>query len=163
MLQRAAPGTRERVFTIRHTKDEGGLNLNMRPEAIEAMARSGAQVAAAMQTDFLVPPGTPLGEDDWQHHRWVRLRLLLPLLRSFLHGVGRGTRTSSARPSVQEILTLSPPPFGRSYELNQPSRATGWTMLDDLAQTSSEIDSDAPDFERTAPRPAGELRVTPTF
>ncbi len=163
MLQRAAPGTRERVFTIRHTQDEGGLNLNMKPEAIAAMARSGGAVAAAIEQAFLEPPGTPLDEDDWEHHRWVRLRLLLPLLRAFLRGLGRGTGPASARPSVRELLTDNPPPFGRSYELNQPSRAVSWTMLDDLSRVSSQVEGASPDFERTAPRPAGELRVTPTF
>jgi predicted acylesterase/phospholipase RssA len=100
MLQRAAPGTRERVFTIRHTKDEGGLNLDMPPEAIDAMARSGAQVASAIQKAFLAPPSTPPCDDDWEYHRWVRLRLLLPTLRGFVRGIRIGTSTSSAQPSV---------------------------------------------------------------
>jgi hypothetical protein len=53
MLQRAAPGARERVFTIRHTTEEGGLNLDMGREAIEAMARSGALAAREITAAFL--------------------------------------------------------------------------------------------------------------
>jgi predicted acylesterase/phospholipase RssA len=162
-LQRAAPGARERVFTIRHTADEGGLNLDMEREAIEAMARSGTRAAEAIREAFQAAPGTPPEEDDWQHHRWVRLRLLLPVLREFLRDVAAGTRTPAPPPSVEELLTARPPPLGRSHELDQASRTAAWEVVDALARASVELERGGPDFERTAPRPSGELRVTPTF
>jgi hypothetical protein len=61
------------------------------------------------------------------------------------------------------LLTNKPPLFGWSYELNPLSREAGWTLLDDLARASLLIENVSPDFEKTAPRPTGELRVTPTF
>ena len=163
MLQRAAPGARERVFTVRHTADEGGLNLNMEKDAIDAMARSGARAAAAIQEDFLAPPGTPPKDDDWEHHRWVRLRLLLPVLREFLGNVSAGASARGASPSIQDLLTVTPPPMGRSHELNQASRAAAWMLLDDVSKAMLRGEAAKPDFERTAPRPPGELRVMPTF
>lgn len=161
MLQRAAPGARERVFTIRHTAQEGGLNLNMDPDAIAAMARSGTLAADAIAEAFLARPGTPPADDDWQHHRWVRLRLLLPVVREFLERLAGGVQAGAA-PSVQAFLAM-PAPMGRSYELNQRSRAAGWSLLQDLSNASQKTQSQQPDFERTTPRPAGQLRVMPTF
>jgi hypothetical protein len=127
------------------------------------MAESGAGVARAIERDFLAPPGTPPVEDDWEHHRWVRLRLLLPTLRSFLEELSEATRASAPSPTVEELLVGIPPPMGRSHELNQASRAAAGALLDALATASAELEAARPDLERTAPRPQGELRVTPTF
>ncbi len=162
MLQRAAPGSRERVFTVRHTKEEGGLNLDMQSGAIELMARSGQLAADEITAAFLPPVGTKAADDDWQYHRWVRLRLLLPLLRDFLGQLDAGIKPSAAQPSIEQFLTGSQAPMGRSYELNRASGAGGWTLLDELAKSSQGVAPQV-DFERTAPRPQGTLRVTPTF
>jgi predicted acylesterase/phospholipase RssA len=161
-LQRAAPGSRERVFTVRHTKAEGGLNLDMQAPAIQAMARSGELAAEEIEASFRPPAGTPPEDDDWHYHRWVRLRLLLPVVREFLSELASETRASSPRPSVADFLTTSPAPMGRSYELNAASRAAAWVLLDELAKASLGLPP-VTNFERTSPRPAGTLRVTPTF
>jgi predicted acylesterase/phospholipase RssA len=163
MLQRAAPGCRERVYTIRHTSEEGGLNLDMPRAAIDTMAASGQRAAETIAADYLAPAGTAPVEDDWEYHRWVRLRLLLPTLRVFLRQLERATRAEAPAPTVEELLTASPPPMGRSYELNQASRAAAAELLDTLAGASEQLEEAGPDMERTAPRPQGELRVTPTF
>jgi hypothetical protein len=163
MLQRAAPGSRERVFTIRHTAEEGGLNLDMPGSVIEKMAESGARAAEAITADFLAPAGTPPAGDDWEYHRWVRLRLLLPTLRTFLAQLSGAARAEAPSPTVEELLTAAPPPMGRSYELNQGSRAAAAALIQDLASASEALAEKAPDLERTAPRPQGELRVTPVF
>jgi predicted acylesterase/phospholipase RssA len=162
MLQRAAPGSRERVFTVCHTKAEGGLNLDMQAPAIEALAKSGELAAQEIKRSFCPPAGTPAAADDWHYHRWVRLRVLLPLLREFLSGIQARTTASGTVPSFQDFLSGVPAPMGRSYQLNAASRAAGWTLLDTAGKLSSSVPSDA-DFERTNPRPSGTLRVTPSF
>ncbi len=163
MLQRAAPGARERVFTVRHRRDEGGLNLNMEIHAIEAMAASGTAAADAMKEAFLTPSGTPPQDDDWQYHRWVRLRLLLPALGEFLRNLDEAMADPGAIPSVRDFLTVTPPPMGRSYEMNRASRAAGWEFLDALERAYQRLRAAGADLERTNPKPAGELRVTPRF
>lgn len=163
MLQRAAPGARERVFTVRHRTNEGGLNLNMEKRAIDTMAASGAAAAEAMKGAFLAPAGTPPGDDDWQYHRWVRLRLLLPALGEFLGHLDGAMAGPGAPPSIRDFLTGAPPPMGRSYEMNQVSRAAAWTFLDALDRASRQLRASEADLERTKPRPAGELRVMPRF
>lgn len=163
MLQRAAPGCRERVYTIRHTAEEGGLNLDMPPAAIAKMAESGARAAERIAADYRAPAGTPPSADDWEYHRWVRLRLLLPTLRAFLGSLSTALRTQGPSPTVEELLTAEPPPMGRSHELNRASRAASEALLADLAGASETLEKAAPDLERTAPRPQGELHVTPVF
>ena len=162
MLQRARPARAAAAFTVRHRQTRAA-STSMEKDAIDAMARSGARAAAAIQEDFLAPPGTPPKDDDWEHHRWVRLRLLLPVLREFLGNVSAGASARGASPSIQDLLTAVPPPMGRSHELNQASRAAAWTLLDDVSRAMLRGEAAKPDFERTAPRPPGELRVMPTF
>jgi len=162
MLQRAAPGARERVFTVRHTEEEGGLNLNMESKAMRKMSESGARAADAITDAFLPAAGTQPADSDWEHHRWVRLRLLLPALRDFLGEAASAMCASVAGPSFQELLG-TPPPMGRSHEISQATRAAAWTFLDELEKASLHLEHAKPDLERTEPRPVGELRVTPTF
>jgi hypothetical protein len=160
-LQRAAPGARERVFTVRHTSSEGGLNLDMDPGAIGRMADSGALAARAMVESFQRPPGTEPQADDWEHHRWVRLRLLLPVLREFLDELRAGAGPGTATPTVEQLLKDAP--MERSYELNARSREAGWTLLEELSRVAADVAVPGVDFQRTGPRPEGDLRVTPRF
>jgi hypothetical protein len=162
MLQRAAPGSRERVFTVCHTKEEGGLNLDMKAQAIKAMAQSGELAADEIVAAFQPPATTPAANDDWHYHRWVRLRLLLPLMRDFLAKLEPRFNASVPQPSIKEFLNRRPAPMGRSYELSSASGTDAYALLDALAKASRAVPNRS-DFERTAPRPPGTLRVTPTF
>jgi predicted acylesterase/phospholipase RssA len=162
-LQRSASGFKERVFTVRHTTAEGGMNLDMPPEAIDAMARSGALAAQAIVKTFRPPNATPPAEDDWHYHRWVRIRLLLPVLQDFLTALDQAARTRANEPTVQQLLTDSPPPMGRSFELNLTSRAAAWALLEQAGQEAQKLAATGADLERRSPRPQGTLRVTPTF
>jgi hypothetical protein len=160
MLQRAAPGARERVFTVRHTEEEGGLNLDMDTDAIRNMSASGKATAKAILTTYLAPEGSAPHESDWQYHRWVRLRLLLPLLRDFLGQLCGKVTSEMPRPTIREFLTTRP--MGRSYELNRKSGDAGADLLEALAAASAAVPADA-DLTRTIPKPPGTLKVTPDF
>jgi hypothetical protein len=162
-LQRSASGSKERVFTVRHTKKEGGMNLDMPSQAIDAMARSGALAAQAIVQAFHPPTGTPIADDDWHHHRWVRIRLLLPVLEDFLETLDSAARTPANQPTVQQLLTESPPLMQRSFELNVTSREAAWALLDAAGQAARRLAATGADLETNSPRPAGVLRVTPTF
>jgi hypothetical protein len=151
------------VFTIRHRAEEGGLNLNMEAAAIQRMAESGALAAQAIAEQFQAPDGTAPADDDWHQHRWVRLRLLLPVLRAFARQLGARARAPGPVPTVRDLLTLDPRPMGRSHELNIASRAAAEAFVQALAAASEALEGAKPDLERTQPRPPGQLRVTPTF
>lgn len=70
-LQSTLPGSRDRVVEVRLTSSEGGLNLDMPPAAIKAMVDKGERAGALLKNEF-----------RWDHHRWVRLRLLLGELQA---------------------------------------------------------------------------------
>lgn len=68
ILQRELPSYRERVAQIALRGDEGGLNLDMPASTIETLRKLGQQA------------GDRLLDFDFDEHRWVRLRVLLPRL-----------------------------------------------------------------------------------
>src|SRR6185295_8451018 len=88
VLQRSAPGSRDGVVTVRHTEEEGGLNLDMPDAAIKLMAVSGTLAAKKLIDDFHAEPAPADLDDAWNYHRWVRLRNLLRVLPEYLHRVG---------------------------------------------------------------------------
>jgi hypothetical protein len=80
----AMPGYRDRVVHVKLAEDEGGLNLSMPPEIIEALGERG-ELAGKLLADRLAP--TPTGNEvlidaksgapvvlTWDNHRWVRFR-----------------------------------------------------------------------------------------
>lgn len=70
------PGYRDRVVTIYSTADEGGMNLNMEPSTVQALADRGAFAATRLVTKFtgLFGPAQNTGLDN---HRWIRFRVAL--------------------------------------------------------------------------------------
>lgn len=163
MLQRGAAGFKDRVFTVRHTPQEGGLNLDMAAEAIDLMAASGALAAQRIRETFHPPMDAAPHEDHWLYHRWVRTRLLLPLLADFLAALNAGYREDAADISISRLLEDSREWLGRAYDLSNAERAAADTFLDELACLSRTLAEKGIDFDNHSPRPGGELRVTPTF
>jgi hypothetical protein len=72
--QKTLPGYAERIVGIRQYEGEGGLNLTMSHETIEALANRGMR-----GIDRLVKTWNPaLGTDSqWHQHRWLRYRILM--------------------------------------------------------------------------------------
>ena len=64
--QARLPSYRERVVQIRLARDEGGINLTMPPATIARLIRLGEEAADALLTEF-----------NFEHHQWVRLRVLM--------------------------------------------------------------------------------------
>ncbi|MEN9938577.1 MAG: hypothetical protein RLZZ387_5156 [Chloroflexota bacterium] len=65
-MQSLLPSYADRIVTVRLTKREGGLNLNMDPTTIADITEKGARAGQEILEQF-----------NLQHHQWVRLRLLL--------------------------------------------------------------------------------------
>lgn len=68
-LQAMLPSYRERIITIRLAEDEGGLNLNMSRDKIEAIMKRGQEAGITLREDF-----------NFDHHRWVRFQVILAQL-----------------------------------------------------------------------------------
>lgn len=74
--QARLPSYRERVVQIRLARDEGGINLTMPPATIARLIRLGEEAADALLTEF-----------NFEHHQWVRLRVLMEQLTTQLNGM----------------------------------------------------------------------------
>jgi hypothetical protein len=157
-LQRAAPGFRDRVVTVSHTPEEGGLNLDMEREAIENLAGSGKLAAdeliAAFATHTSKDP-----DDYWTYHRWVRLRSLLAVMQEGLAEIHDGVTSSGNDPVYPDLLQDSPAYVGGSYRLRVAEREMAGEILSTLGALHDE--SEEIDFTEHAPKPAVQLRIQP--
>lgn len=116
-LQRALPGYRERVLHVGLPPELGGLNLNMAPRQIDALAQAGAQGAKAL-ADYQVLDGIndghgeqalPAAPSRWERHRWQRLRIALAALKVFARDLKRGSETGT--PDYLGLLSARPSPM----------------------------------------------------
>jgi len=81
------PGYRDRIVHIAMQEHEGGLNLDMPQEIIEALGMRG-ELAGRLLTERFAPDvhvETRTGEPialDWNNHRWVRYRMFMASLEA---------------------------------------------------------------------------------
>jgi predicted acylesterase/phospholipase RssA len=160
-LQRAAPGFRDRIVTIRHTQDEGGLNLDMAARDIETMAASGQLGAEKLIAAFGRPES--LDADFLTYHRWVRIRSLLNVLQRAMREIHQGVTTLDNHPPYPDLVRDAPAYVGGSYRLTEPARSEAAKLLDTLDQLDHELEDARIDYAKTAPRPEVELRIQPVL
>ena len=160
-LQRAAPGFRDRVLTIRHTAGEGGLNLDMAATDIDAMAASGDAGAQKLIDAFARP--ADLASDHFTYHRWVRVRSLLGVLQRMLRDIHQGATVLDNHPPYPDLIRDAPAYVGASYRLSDDARSAAVELLDALDALDRTLDTDKADFARTAPKPEVELRIQPVL
>ncbi|HEY3178049.1 MAG TPA: hypothetical protein VGL25_04140 [Casimicrobiaceae bacterium] len=160
-LQRAAPGFRDRIVTIRHAKEEGGLNLDMAANVIEAMAASGEMGAEKLIAAFARPEN--IDADFLTYHRWVRIRSLLNVLQRAMREIHQGVTTLDNHPPYPDLVRDAPAYVGGSYRLTDLARSEAAKLLDTLDQLDHELQDARIDFAKTAPRPEVELRIQPVL
>jgi len=160
-LQRAAPGFRDRVLTIRHTALEGGLNLDMSEDDITAMATSGEAGAQTLIDAFARP--ADLASDHFTYHRWVRARSLLGVLQRMLRDIHQGATVLDNHPPYPDLIRDAPAYVGSSYRLSDGARDAAARLLDALDALDRELEAGNAEFARTAPRPEVELRIQPVL
>jgi predicted acylesterase/phospholipase RssA len=154
-LQRALPGYRERVLHVGLPPELGGLNLNMPPAQIAALAQAGAQGAKVLAGYQSIDPAN--GEQDapmappspsrWERHRWQRLRIALAALKVYARDMKRGSE--SGAPDYLALLSARPSP------LPALSGAAAVQEGRRLLQGARELGDGAPvsPIEENAPRP----------
>ncbi len=160
-LQRAAPGFRDRVVTIRHTPGEGGLNLDMESGILGKMAASGELAAETLVRAFGEPPS--IEEDHLTRHRWVRVRSLLAVLQGELREVHEGITELDNHPTFPELIDNSEAYVGRSYPLRRASRVEAQKILDALSSLHDSLQQPGISFEENAPRPEVAMRIQPVI
>ncbi len=77
-MQSALPSYHERIVQIRLSPSEGGMNLAMTPDAIDRIQKKGKHAASTILDRFSL-----------EHHQWVRMAMLLSLIKDQLNAMER--------------------------------------------------------------------------
>jgi predicted acylesterase/phospholipase RssA len=155
-LQLGMPGFRDRIVHICHTEDEGGMNLDMDPEVIEALAGGGILAATKLREAFVPDPNGAVG--GWSNHRRIRVRSLLAGIDHKLRQLDVAL-AREAQPSWAQIVLdrdASAYPF-KSDE----HRQLATELMAGLVQLGKRLQDSGIDLATGAPRPESEWRATP--
>ena len=187
--QTRVPGYRDRIVVIKHSRKEGGMNLNMDPKAIERFSERGRCAGEFLVNRFANDPSK--NEDDqlsWSNHRWLRYRSVMPLTEQLLIDLIRAyewpPEPSTQQPYAALVGAEDAPSYGwtppaqreRAVELTGLALelARNWGHLGDpinttlpdvdlgLTPVKDEWDEDHP-FKAGAPRPRPVLRIMRDF
>lgn len=150
------PGYRDRIVRIRHTASEGGLNLDMDPDAIDAMSRSGVLAADAVIERFLGPDGNGAG---WMNHRWVRARSTAAVLHDTLEPLTRRWHSNDQYPTYRAMWEGAIPGLPASYSISAAQRQAGLVLWEALEGSVHESGCTKPNDR--VPRPHPTLEITP--
>lgn len=147
------PGYRDRVVTLYHDSEEGGMNLEMDAETIGRLTERGQWAGWRLRTEF-----------DFENHRWVRYRSIMELLQIFLaeYRDGFGATGPGVPTSFEDMITGDEPGSYRSDwsdALAEFARQRTYDGATSLTNISGEWE-DKPLGTR-APNPTPTLRVTP--
>lgn len=107
-----APGVRERVVDVGLRDDEGGLNLEMSPEAIRELSYRGKAAGLLISSRFDPAPGPDLATGapkvaSFPNHRWVRFRNTMAAMEDLLRRFALARRRSDAAANYRKELDLS--------------------------------------------------------
>jgi predicted acylesterase/phospholipase RssA len=81
------PGVRDRVVRVRLNENEGGMNLNMEPQVIAAIAARGDEAAQALVDRYVGSLTANSPAQGWDEQRWIRLGVSLSMLARRFFGV----------------------------------------------------------------------------
>lgn len=150
------PGYRDRVVLIRHKKSEGGLNLDMRRQAIGIMSRSGSEAARRIIARFLDPEDRNNG---WLNHRWVRMRSTAAVLQDTLAPLHKAWHDERLSPSYAALWQAQGEDAPLAYRLGKDSRQAGDILWKGIVAIPEQIGP--ADLSAHAPRPQPELVISP--
>jgi hypothetical protein len=160
-LQTSVPGYRDRVVHIHHTGKEGGMNLNMKKETIEALSTRGACAGEKLRRRFT-------GQDkasklSWESHRWARYRTTMSLLEKVVYDLRRGYRDT--RPGDASYPELIQPVAGRpstGYVMSDKQRSFARAETEQLIAVVDRWESQGQTFrDKRRPHPEPEFRIRP--
>lgn len=149
------PGYRDRVVTVYHDGDEGGMNLNMTDELIEGLATRGQAAGVKLTQEF-----------DFANHRWIRYRSTMELLEKLLADYANGfaSPVKDHLPTYAEMIDGQLPTSyrtGWSRAMASSARVRTWAGADSLVSTASNWSQSDHSFSTGAPKPTPSLRIGP--
>jgi predicted acylesterase/phospholipase RssA len=141
------PGFRDRIVQVSQRAHEGGLNLDMRKESIDALANAGALAAERLINRFHAA-GTE-GGTGWTNHELVRLRTFLGIGQP---AIVRLSDRFAQGPWKGHIASI------QAYD--KARRLVAEEFVNDL-EAAGAHGKDRPSLERGAMKPLAQLRITP--
>jgi predicted acylesterase/phospholipase RssA len=156
--QMRVPGYRDRIAHVSMSEEEGGMNLTMPPETIEALTKRG-RAAARRLRDAYTPPYPEGTVINWDNHRWVRFRSSLAVLEEMntLFAAGHEAPLKEDERTYSELLADPP-----SYPLEscwQPQVADiELRAIQEMAKAASDAPGSMADGE---PNPDPQGRIVP--
>ncbi len=159
-IQLPYPGYRDRIAQISQKDDEGGLNLDMRRENIEALSQAGLFAAEQILDRFAVQPGSSGGAAGWRNHRAIRIRTFLGLLEELVIETSDADRAGNWR----QLLANLP-----SYKWQSaPQLPLAIGLLDKIEEARQTIDTGQAidpgiSLQNGAPKPRPIMRISPDF
>lgn len=156
------PGYRDRIVHVHTGPDEGGMNLTMPPEVIEALTRRGQAAGQKLVARFAETDGTDPGL-SWDNHRWVRYRSTLAALGELLEQFGAAWNASPAGERSYRELVERPETEGPAgYRLSsEAQRGLALALSELLAEAGTRAGDETASVQRGAPRPEPVARIVP--
>lgn len=160
-LQSMVPGYRDRVVHVYLDEHEGGLNLNMPKEVLDALSGYGTLAGRKLIDRFL--EGTDDGKPTvmtWDNHRWIRYRSTMALLETFLADFAYSVE--HPEPGDKNFFELIARETGvppASYPLNEQQRSEAA----DTTRSFMAAGQQDQGLSAGAPKPTPALRVRPSF
>ena len=163
--QMRVPGYRDRVVHIGFTEHEGGMNLTMPTDVIDALTARGRHAGLKLIDRFARPPATP-GSLSWDSHRWTRYRSALAAVGELLGQIDEVFRAPGELPGDATFAQLAARKRGehpRAYPwAREAQRQLGADFTGALAEAASALAAAAPEtLEEDAPRPRPQARIVP--
>ncbi len=158
--QSRLPGYRDRIAHVGLTPDEGGLNLNMPPERIDALTARGGAAAEEFIARFDLPQ-QPDQKMNWTNHRWLRMRSWLAALEVMLSRVERTCAEPQPGDTDYESWVRETPPGTNapSYDWAGPTQHDlAVKTIHTLRELIAEWQASECSAATKAPRPRPELR-----
>jgi hypothetical protein len=159
--QMAVPGFRDRIVHVKLSPDEGGLNLNMKPEKVRDLSDRGKFAGQRLRERFGVAGATRTGL-NWNTHRWTRFRTSMMLLQKSMQQADRAFAAADpAYPGYTDLVnrTADQNPATGYWWPRAPQTFQKSTL--DLLKFAKTFSTKPPDFGEKAPSPNPELRILP--
>jgi hypothetical protein len=161
--QTRVPGYRDRVVLVKHTKDEGGMNLDMPKDRITALATRGLYAGRFLVRRFSGGAERNPGDQlSWDTHRWVRFRSFMPLVEDMNASLVKAYRWRSpvGTESYAELIDDAPADYAwAGDQRGRVSKLTGDAMELAAAWTNPDVPPAAPIDPADLPSP--DLSVLP--
>jgi hypothetical protein len=159
--QLVMPGYRDRIVTIWHTDEEGGMNLAMQDHVVTDLAARGEAAAAKLVAQFAGPAPGVQPAWGWDNDRWIRFRVATAALDAWLEKFRE--KYAIEAPGATPYSRLAGPGADAelpSYPLTQARRGQVNAHTDELLDMADAWAGDD-SMAYNAPQPRPRIRLVP--